>query len=58
MSAVAQVRGRFVIMTYAKGTSKFQNGYYTLNGTADATDAATAATTLLSQLTNAVVNGG
>jgi hypothetical protein len=58
MTALAQQRGRFVIVTYTKGSSKLDGGYYTLNNTTDAVDAATAATTLLSQLTDAVVNGG
>ena len=58
MTALAQQRGRFVIVTYTKGSSKLDGGYYTLNNTNDAVDAAAAATTLLSQLTDAVVNGG
>jgi hypothetical protein len=57
MSALAQQRGRFVIVTYTKGSSKPETGYYTLNSTTDAVDAASAATSLLSQLTDAVVNG-
>jgi hypothetical protein len=58
VSAVAQVRGRFVIVVYARGSAELSNGYYTLNGTDDTTAAANAATTLLGQLTDAVVNGG
>ena len=58
MTALAQQRGRFVIVTYTKGSSKLDGGYYTLNNTSDAVDAASAATTLLSQLTDAVVSGG
>ena len=58
MTALAQQRGRFVIVTYTKGSSKPEAGYYTLNSTKDAVNAAAAATTLLSQLTDAVVAGG
>lgn len=63
MSAVAQQRGRFVVVVYTVGdysvTSTANGPYYVLKGDATATDqAAAAAGQLLGQLTNEVVSGG
>jgi hypothetical protein len=56
LTAVAQQRGRFVIVTVTGGTGSLNTNYYSLNASADTDTAAEAATNLLSQLTNAVVN--
>lgn len=58
MTAVAQQRGRFVVVTVTSGTANLKNSYYALNSIPDTDSAAEAATSLLGQLTNAVVNGG
>jgi len=57
LTAVAQQRGRFVVVTITGGTASLKNGYYSLNSIDDTDTAAEAATSMLSQLTNAVVNG-
>jgi hypothetical protein len=56
LTAVAQQRGRFVIVTVTAGTGSLNSNYYSLNSSSDTDTAAEAATALLSQLTNAVVN--
>lgn len=58
VTVVAQRRGRYVVLTYARGYAASQSGYYDLETTADTSKAAAAATGVLAQLTDAVVNRG
>lgn len=58
VAVVAQRRGRYVVLTYTRGGGKQQAGYYDLEGGPDTPKAADAATGVLGQLTNAVVNRG
>ncbi|GAA1958049.1 hypothetical protein [Catenulispora subtropica] len=56
VAVVAQRRGRYVVLTYTRGGAKPQTGYYDLEAGPDTSKAADAATEVLGQLTNAVVN--
>jgi hypothetical protein len=57
VAVVAQRRGRYVVLTYTRGTAvKLPTGYYDLEAGPDTSRAADAATTALAQLTDAVVN--
>lgn len=58
IAAVAQRRGRYVVLTYTRGSAKANGGYYDLEAGADTGSAASAATGVLGQLTNAVVGSG
>lgn len=58
LSVVAQRRGRYVVLTYTRGSAKNNAGYYVLESGADTDAAASAATALLSQLTASVVGSG
>jgi len=58
IAAVAQRRGRYVVLTYTRGLAKADGGYYDLEAGADTGSAASAATGVLGQLTNAVVGSG
>ncbi|NUP49781.1 MAG: hypothetical protein HOW97_21090 [Catenulispora sp.] len=58
VTVVAQRRGRYVVLTYTRGYAAPQTGYYDLETTADTSKAADAATGVLGQLTDAVVNRG
>lgn len=58
IAAVAQRRGRYVVLTYTRGSAKADGGYYDLEAGADTGSAASAATGVLGQLTSAVVGNG
>ncbi|MFD0639380.1 hypothetical protein ACFQ9X_55185 [Catenulispora yoronensis] len=59
VAVVAQRRGRYVVLTYTRGYAQPQPGYYDLEATVpDTAKAADAATGVLGQLTDAVVNRG
>ena len=57
VSIVGQRRGRYVVLTYTRGSAaKLSTGYYDLEAGPDTSKAAAAATAALAQLTDAVVN--
>ncbi|MFL6116889.1 MAG: hypothetical protein ACJ786_36890 [Catenulispora sp.] len=57
VAIVAQRRGRYVVLTYTRGSAvKLPSGYYDLESGPDTNRAADAATTALAQLTDAIVN--
>jgi hypothetical protein len=58
VAVVAQRRGKYVVLTYTRGGAKPQTGYYDLEAGPDTGKAADAATGVLGQLTDAVVNRG
>jgi hypothetical protein len=58
VSVVAQRRGRYVVLTYTRGSAKPDGGYYDLEAGGDTNNAASAATGVLGQLTTAVVGSG
>lgn len=58
VSAVAQRRGRYVVLTYTRGSAASAAGYYDLEPGGDTQQAAAAATAVLGQLTSAVVGSG
>ena len=55
IAAVAQRRGRYVVLTYTRGSATATAGYYDLEGGPDTGPAASAATAVLDQLTSSVV---
>ncbi|MEZ0106170.1 hypothetical protein ABH920_000151 [Catenulispora sp. EB89] len=55
ISAVAQRRGRYVVLTYTRGSATSDAGYYDLEEGSDTKPAAAAATAVLGQLTASVV---
>ncbi|MEY9863686.1 hypothetical protein ABH935_009339 [Catenulispora sp. GAS73] len=55
ISAVAQRRGRYVVLTYTRGSAANDSGYYDLEPGSDTGPAAAAATAVLGQLTASVV---
>ncbi|WP_194920767.1 hypothetical protein [Catenulispora rubra] len=55
ISAVAQRRGRYVVLTYTRGSAGNDAGYYDLEEGSDTKPAAAAATAVLGQLTASVV---
>ncbi|OLE26982.1 MAG: hypothetical protein AUG49_06680 [Catenulispora sp. 13_1_20CM_3_70_7] len=57
VAIVAQRRGRYVVLTYTRGSAvKLPSGYHDLEAGPDTSRAADAATTALAQLTDAVVS--
>lgn len=58
ISVVAQRRGRYVVLTYTRGSAKADAGYYDLEAGQDTANAASAATAVLGQLTSTVVGDG
>jgi hypothetical protein len=58
IAVVAQRRGRYVVLTYTRGSATSAAGYYDLEPGADTQPAAAAATAVLGQLTSAVVGPG
>lgn len=58
ISVVAQRRGRYVVLTYTRGSAKDDAGYYDLETSSDTGPAAEAATAVLGLLTSAVVGSG
>jgi hypothetical protein len=58
ISVVAQRRGRYVVLTYTRGSAKDDAGYYDLETASDTDPAADAATAVLGLLTTAVVGSG
>ena len=56
VAAVAQRRGRYVVITYTRGSAKADGGYYDLEAGPDTNPAASAATAVLGQLTSSVVS--
>jgi hypothetical protein len=55
IAAIAQRRGRYVVLTYTRGSAKADAGYYDLEAGPDTGPAADAATAVLGQLTAGVV---
>lgn len=58
IAAVAQRRGRYVVITYTRGNAKDDAGYYDLESGPDTAPAADAAHAVLGQLTTSVVGSG